>query len=77
MKLSETIEGVYISAYFRPLSLISFFSSATEPQSWFTARNREMHNNFEIFSHFYYSITQNVMVKYHHIYFKVFMVHVS
>ena len=57
-KLSDTIEGVYFSAYLEFQTSISFFLSATESQSWF--HNAQPCYNFELFSHFYYSITQNI-----------------
>ena len=58
MKLSVTIEGVYFSAYLEFDTSISFFFSATESQSW--VHSAQPCYNFELFSHFYYSINQNI-----------------
>ena len=58
MKLSDTIERVYFSAYFEFQTSISFFLSVTESQSW--VHSAQPCYNFELFSHFYYSITQNI-----------------
>ena len=58
MKLSDTIERVYFSAYFELQNSISFFLLVTESQSY--VHSAQPCNNFELFSHFYYSITQNI-----------------
>ena len=62
MNLLEYIEGVYVSAYFKSQTFLSFFLSATWFQSWVPNAKRHNTPQFRAFSHFHQSITQNIFL---------------
>ena len=51
MQISETIEGVYVSAYFKSQTIISFFLSAVWFQSWVPDAKPHNTSQFRAFSH--------------------------
>ena len=57
MNLLESIEGVYVSAYFKSQTLISFFLSATWFQSW--VPDTKPHNTPQFRAFFSFSLVHN------------------
>ena len=62
MKLSDTIEGLYVSAYFKSHTSISFFLLAMLLSNLCYKHRTAKSGTIWRYSHFYCSITQNILL---------------